>query len=135
MKKIELDVTALIEIVKKEHKLFYPVMMYILLQNINLGEEIFFYETGEGHFLKTTFHPDFEVFYKNYIYDCFKEHKEKKIPKGKILVGLYSDKKGNANFLLCPFEEKNRKTILPILINHPVADDFEAVCQKAVFGF
>ena len=54
MKKIELDVTALIEIVKKEHKLFYPVMMYILLQNINLGEEIFFYETGEGHFLKTT---------------------------------------------------------------------------------
>ena len=135
MKKIEIDVTALIENVKKEHRLFYPVMMYVLLKTLGLSEDEIYYEQSKGVFLKTTFHPDFDIFYKNYVFDCYKAIKEENVPQDKIFFALYEDKAGDADFLLLPFEEKGTKTILPILVGCDVADEFEALCQKAVSGF
>ena len=135
MKKIEIDVTALIENVKKEHRLFYPVMMYVLLKTLGLSEDEIYYEQSKGVFLKTTFHPDFDIFYKNNVFDCYKAIKEENVPQDKIFFALYEDKAGDADFLLLPFEEKGTKTILPILVGCDVADEFEALCQKAVSGF
>lgn len=135
MKKIEIDVTALIENVKKEHRLFYPVMMYVLLKTLGLSEDEIYYEQSKGVFLKTTFHPDFDIFYKNYVFDCYKAIKEENVPQDKIFFALYEDKAGDADFLLLPFEQKGSKTILPILVGCDVADEFEALCQKAVSGF
>ncbi|HCU59094.1 MAG TPA: hypothetical protein DIC64_03845 [Alphaproteobacteria bacterium] len=135
MKKIEIDVTALIENVKKEHRLFYPVMMYVLLKTLGLSEDEIYYEQSKGVFLKTTFHPDFDIFYKNYVFDCYKAIKEENVPQDKIFFALYEDKAGDADFLLYPFEEKGTKTILTVFVKPDVDEDFEGRCQKEVLSF
>ncbi|MBR2299814.1 MAG: hypothetical protein IJ870_04485 [Alphaproteobacteria bacterium] len=132
MKKIEIDVTALIENVKKESRLFYPVMMYILLKTLGFEEDEIYYEQKKGVFFKTMFHPDFEVFYQNYVFDCYKGLKEEKRSKEKILFALYD---GEADFVLLPFEQRGNKTILQVLVRADVNEDFEAMCQKAALSF
>jgi len=131
MKKIEIDVTQLIEKIKKEDKLFYPVMMYVLLNTLQTNKDEIFYELDKGLFFKTIFHPEFDVFYHNYVLSCY-EGKNQEVKKGKILFGLHEK---NADFLLLPFKQKGEKTILPVMIGFDAVDDFEALCQKAVLSF
>lgn len=135
MKRLEFDVTGLIDAVKKEHKLFYPVMMYILLSSFGAKEDYVFYQTDEDRFLKTMWHPDFETFYKNYIFDCYQEQRQENIPEDKLFVALYRDKTGRADFLLYPFEEKDGKTYLPIEVKRPISKAFVETCQKACLHF
>jgi len=132
MKTIELDVTDLIEHVKKEQKLFYPVMMYILLKALKHQKNEFYYELNKGQFLKTTFDEDFKTFYQEYVLSCYENIIQKQTDKNKIVFGLTH--KG-ADFLLYPFKEKNKKTVLTILINADVAEDFEALCQEEILSF
>ncbi len=135
MEKLEFDVTSLIETVKKEHKLFYPVMMYILLSSVGAKEDYVFYQTAEDRFLKTLWHPSFDTFYKNYIFDCYQEQKQDSIPEDKIFFALYEDRYQRADFLLLPFEEKSGRTFLPVLTKYPLPKNFASLCQKACFQF
>lgn len=130
MNKIEVDVTNLIESVKKENRLFYPVMMHILLKTIAHEESFIFYQNCDGRFLKTLWHPSFEIFYKNYIFDLYQEKKETKVLKKAIVFALYEDQKQKADFILLPFITDNNKTFLPIVVQTKTPKDFEENLKK-----
>ena len=134
MKKIELDVTFLIARIKQENLMFYPVMMSLILSALDKEEDDIFFELSKGHFLKTKFHPEFEKFYQNYVFDCYQNQKRTQIPLEKILFALDNQNK-RADFILCAFKKKDGKIILPIYARHELNEDFQDKCQKSCLCF
>ena len=133
MQQITLNVTNLVQIVKEKNILFYPAIIHILLQTCSVKEEVVFYEL-EQQFFKTHFYPDFNVFYKNYLYDyCFKKP-QPDISNG-IVFALSEQSIQNADFIVYPLCQQQNQTFLKLKLNFDVDSDFEARCQKAVLNF
>ena len=135
MKKIKLDVTDLVERVKKENQTFYPVIMHILLKTYGAKAGSFFFEMKKGQLLQTTFDLNFDTFYQNYALSCLNEEYFNSTDKGKICFLLFENSDSKADFVLLPFETKNNKIYLPVLVKVPTLSCFEDRCQKAVLDF
>lgn len=132
-KKIKIDVTDLIGKIKERRIPFYPVMMYVLLKSLNAAEGEIFFEQEKELFLKTIYNSDFDVFFKNYVQDCYEEKKHEKTEDDKLFFAL--EERPKADFVLYPLSQDGKKIILTILINKDINADFENVCQQACFDF
>ncbi len=132
-KKIKIDVTELIKKLEEKRIPFYPVMMYILLKATGAKEDEIYFEQSRTLCLKTTFDTDFEVFFKNYVFDCFKGKHNLKIKDEKLFFALKENQR--ADFVLYPFENKDGKIILTVWIRQNVSADFEKNCAKICADF
>ena len=135
MQQITLNVTNLVQTAKEKSLLFYPVIMHILLSVLKTNKAVIC-EQPDGVFIQTNFNPDFLVFYKNYVNDCFfKSDATDLSAENAVSFALSEQSFPKADFVLSAFDERNLQTFLNISLNIEVPADFEARCQEAILSF
>ncbi len=132
-KKIKIDVTKLLKKVGEKQIPFYPAIMHILLKAMNAKEDEIYFQQSKTLCLKTKYHTDFEIFFKNYVFDCYEEKHHLEIEQGKLFFALSEDKR--ADFVLYPFENQEGKIILNVWVKKSVSADFEKNCEKICSDF
>lgn len=135
MQQLTLNVTKLVQTTKEKHLLFYPLVIHTLLCVLQTKtNKTVICEQPDGVLIKTNFHPDFFVFYKNYVNDCFFNTAADLSDKEIVSFALSAQSFPNADFTLMNFEEKDSQTFLSVVFNIDVPADFEACCQEAILS-
>jgi len=135
MQQITLNVTSLVQTAKEKNLLFYPLIMHILLSVLKTNKNIICEQPG-GTFIQTHFHPDFLIFYKNYVNDCFFNATATDLSnKDVVSFALSEHSFPKADFVLSAFDERDFQTFLDISLNIEVPSDFETRCQQAILSF
>jgi len=139
MQQITLNVTHLVQTAKERQLLFYPFIIHILLCVLKIKtNQTVICEQPDGALIKTNFHPDSLLFYKNYVNDCFfnnmASHSDLNSPDT-LRFALSSQSFPKADFALINFKEKDSQTFLSVVLNIDVPADFEVCCQQAILSF
>lgn len=135
MQQITLNVTSLVQTAKEKNLLFYPLIMHILLSVLKTNKNVICEQPG-GTFIQTHFHPDFLIFYKNYVNDCFFKSAATDLSAQDVVSFALSEHSfPKADFVLSAFDERNFQTFLDISLNIDVPADFEVCCQQAILSF
>ncbi len=133
VEKIKIDVTDFVKKLEKRRIPFYPAIMHILLKTLNPKNKEVLFEQEKELFLKTIYHPDFDVFFQNYVTDCFEEKRLTGPEKDELFFAL--EDRERADFVLCPFEKNGDKIILTVLIKREITPDFEEICRQVCADF
>ncbi len=147
MNKLQIDITTLIDKVKKQNLLFYPVIIHILSKALSLyGQKniISAYlsteNTSIAPFLYQSFDSDFETFFKTYVENCYFNKTTIELPPNSILFSYIPEDKINsiavpAIFIL-PFEQCENRTFLSFYTRDLSVDDkFLGLCQDLCDSF
>lgn len=147
MNKLQIDITTLIDKVKKQNLLFYPVIIHILSKALSLyghKDIISAYlsteNTSSTPFLYQSFNSDFETFFKTYVENCYFNKTTIELPSNSILFSYIPEDKINnlavpAIFIL-PFEQCENRTFLSFYPRDLSIDDkFLDLCQDLCDSF
>jgi len=145
MKKLfHINVTNVVNKVKEQNLLFYPVIIYIfvkaLLKNGHQNIKPAYINTNQNgvfSILSQEFTDDFEIFFQDYIRNCFYNQKTTTTLQEHILFSYISPNQLNLAgknlpvLYILPLEQKDNKTYLSFCaINIDIEDTFTSVCQE-----
>ncbi len=142
-KLLHIDVTSVVNKVKEQNLLFYPVIIYIMFKAlIKCGHKnitpayLNTTQNGDVSILSQKFTDSFESFFQEYVTNCFYNDTTAEKQKNQILFSYIAPKQLSVAekmsiLYISPLEQKDNKTYLSFCaINIDIEDTFTSVCQE-----
>ena len=145
--KLQIDVTSLIDKIKQQNLLFYPVIIHILSKALSLygykniiSAYLSTENTSGAPFLYQSFNHDFDIFFNNYVENCYFNKSTIELPPNSILFSYLSEediKDVNVPAVfISPFEQRENRTFLSFYMRDlSVDDNFLGFCQDFCDSF